>query len=95
MRGAGRQLYRNKNKPQALSFRTPEASACGLFVSMIKNSERQKQKRQEEQEQKLKASRWLAGLVEIIAVDGDGNQRVLEREEAATAIIRHWEEDAG
>ena len=63
---------------------------------MIKNSQRQKQKRQEEQEQKRKAARWLAGLVQVVAVDTQGRQRFLEGDEAVDAIIRQWEaEEAG
>jgi hypothetical protein len=60
---------------------------------MIKNSERKKQKRQEKQQQKWEAARWLAGLVEIVAVDGDGVQRALEGDEAVDAIIWQWEAD--
>jgi len=63
---------------------------------MIKNSQRQKQKRQEEQEQKLRAARWLAGLVQVVAVNAEGNQRFLEGDEAVDAIIRQWDaEEAG
>ena len=63
---------------------------------MIKNSQRQKQKRQEEDQRKREAARWLAGLVQIVAIDADGDQRGLEGEEAMDAIIRQWEaEEAG
>jgi hypothetical protein len=60
---------------------------------MIKNSERKKQKRKEEQQRKREAARWLAGLLEIVAVAEDGTQRVLEGDEAMDAIVRYWEAD--
>ena len=69
-------------------------AAC--FFGMLKNSQRQKQKRQEEQQRKRDAARWLANLVQIVAVDAQGNQRFLEGDEAVEAIIRQWDaEEAG
>jgi len=60
---------------------------------MIKNSERKKQKRKEELERKREGAKWLAGLVEIVAVAEDGTQRVLVGDEAVDAIVRQWEAD--
>ena len=62
---------------------------AAVCFGLIKNS--QNQKRQEEEEQKLKAARWLAGLVQIVAVAADGTQRFLEGDEAVEAIIRQWD----
>ena len=63
---------------------------------MIKNSVRKKQKRREEQERKREAAKWLAGLLETVAVAEDGTQRILEGDEAVDAIVRYWEaEEAG
>ena len=75
---------------------SPDEDACGFTFGMIKNSQRQKQKRQEEQGQKLKAAKWLAGLIDVVAVAEDGTPRVLEDDEAVAAIIRYWDaEEAG
>jgi hypothetical protein len=45
------------------------------------------------QERKRETAQWLAGLMEIVAVAGDGTQRVLTGEEATDAIIRQREAD--
>jgi hypothetical protein len=60
---------------------------------MIKNSQRKKEKRAEELKRKREYAKWLAGFLEIVAVAGDGTQRVLEGDEAVEAIIRQWERD--
>jgi hypothetical protein len=53
-------------------------------------------KQGEEHEQKLKAARWLAGLMDVVVVGPDGTPRQLEGEEAVAAIIRQWDaEEAG
>jgi len=95
MRGGN--TNQDNQEPQVSSLRIPGGSCLRLvFCAMIKNSQRQKQKRQEKREQRLRAARWLAGLVQVVAVDAEGNQRFLEGDEAVDAIIRQWDaEEAG
>jgi hypothetical protein len=60
---------------------------------MIKNSIRKKEKRAEELKRKRERAKWLASVLEIVVVAGDGTQRVVEGDEAVEAILRQWERD--
>jgi hypothetical protein len=60
---------------------------------MIRNSQRQNQKRQEEHQRKREAARWLAGLIEVVAVAEDGTHRFVDGDEAVEAIVRYWDKE--
>ena len=47
----------------------------------------------EKLERKREAAKWLAGLVETVAVAEDGTRRTLTDDEAVEVIVRQWEAD--
>jgi hypothetical protein len=93
VRGEDRRQHPNEHKPQALADPHPGKTSLRLAIYMIKNSIRKKEKRKEKQEKMRAAAKFFAGITEIVAVAGDGTQRVLEGDEAVEAIIRQWERD--
>ena len=89
--GCGTPARPNKHEPQAPPFRTPEPVFLRLVVFMIKNTERQKQKRKQEEERRREKARWIAGLIDVVALAADGTRRTVEGDEAVEAILREWD----
>jgi hypothetical protein len=58
---------------------------------MLKNTQRQKQKRKQEEERRRERARWIAGLIDVVALAADGTRRTVEGDEAAAAILREWD----
>ncbi len=68
-----------------------EPVSLRLVVFMIKNTERQKQKRKQEEERRREKARWIAGLIDVVALAADGTRRTVEGDEAVEAILREWD----
>ena len=49
-----------------------------------RNAEQQEERRREK-------ARWIAGLIDVVALAADGTRRTVEGDEAVEAILREWD----